>query len=291
MNILYQLVIRNLRLYLRDKAAVFFSFLSVIIIILLYVLFLGAMQEDSLASYFGDVEGIDWLVSSWIMAGILTVSTVTVPLTVIGTLIQDREKGMMADFYTSPIDRRILALSYLVSSWIIALIMVIFNFIIGQLYVVSTGGEFLTLIPTLQIIGLILLSIVTFSSFFFYIALFMRTINSFSILSTLVGTFIGFLGGIYIPIGILDENVQNVMNVLPSAHSVTLMRNVYMKGAIDQVFSGAPQEAFDDYSYIYGLEVNIGDFAMESFHLILAMIAFAIIFYVLSVLKLSKTKL
>ena len=130
MYILYQLVIRNLRLYLRDKAAVFFSFLSVIIIILLYVLFLGAMQEDSLASFFGDVEGLEWLVSSWIMAGILTVSTVTVPLMAIGTLIQDREKGMIADFYTSPIDRRVLALSYLISSWIIAFIMVIFNFII-----------------------------------------------------------------------------------------------------------------------------------------------------------------
>ena len=291
MYILYQLVIRNLRLYLRDKAAVFFSFLSVIIIILLYVLFLGAMQEDSLASFFGDVEGLEWLVSSWIMAGILTVSTVTVPLMAIGTLIQDREKGMIADFYTSPIDRRVLALSYLVSTWIIALIMVVINFFLGQIYVVSTGGEFLGFIPTLQIFGLIILSIITFSSFFFYVALFMKTLKSFDIMSTIIGTFIGFLGGIYIPIGILSENVQNVMNVLPSAHSVTLMRNVYMKDAIDVVFEGMPQEAFDSYSYIYGLEVNLGDFSMENIHLIMAMIGFSVLFYVLSVFKLSKSKL
>ena len=291
MYILYQLVIRNLRLYLRDKAAVFFSFLSVIIIILLYVLFLGAMQEDSLASFFGDVEGLEWLVSSWIMAGILTVSTVTVPLMAIGTLIQDREKGMIADFYTSPIDRRVLALSYLVSTWIIALIMVVINFFLGQIYVVSTGGEFLGFIPTLQILGLIILSIITFSSFFFYVALFMKTLKSFDIMSTIIGTFIGFLGGIYIPIGILSENVQNVMNVLPSAHSVTLMRNVYMKDAIDVVFEGMPQEAFDSYSYIYGLEVNLGDFSMENIHLIMAMIGFSVLFYVLSVFKLSKSKL
>ena len=291
MNILYQLVLRNLRLYLRDKAAVFFSFLSVIIIIFLYVLFLGAMQVDSLASTFGDVEGIDWLVSSWIMAGLLTVSTVTIPLTAIGILIQDRQIGMIADFYTSPIDRRILALSYLVSSWIIAFIMVFFNFVIGQVYVVISGGEFLSLIPALQILGLVLLSIMTFSSFFFYIALHMKTLNAFGILSTLVGTFIGFLGGIYIPIGVLDKSVQSVMNVLPSAHSVTLMRNIYMKEPIDLVFSGGSQEAFDTYSYIYGLEVNIGDFTMGSIHLLLSMVAFALIFYVLSVVKLSKTKL
>ena len=291
MNVLYQLVIRNLRLYLRDKAAVFFSFLSVIIIILLYVLFLGAMQIDNLASNFGEIEGIDWLVSSWIMAGLLTVSAVTVPLTAIGRLIQDRETGMIMDFYTSPIDRKVLALSYLLSSWIIAFIMVFFNFVIGQVYVVLNGGELLGFIPTLQILGVILLSIIVFSSFFFYIALFMKTRNSFGILSTLVGTFVGFLGGIYIPIGVLGKNVQSVMNVLPTAHSVTIMRNIYMKQAIDLVFTGAPQEAFDNYSYIYGLEVHIGGFEMSNVHLLLAMVAFGVVFYILSVFKLSKTKL
>lgn len=291
MNILYQLVRRNLRLYLRDKASVFFSFLSVLIILMLYVLFLGAMQIDNLAAQFGDVDGIDWLVSSWIMAGLLTVATVTVPLAAIGILIQDRQDGMIKDFYTSPIDRKILALSYLISAWIIGFIMVFFNYVVGQLYVLSTGGELLGFFPAMQIFGLILLSIITFSSFFFYIALHMKTVSSFGIMSTIVGTLIGFLGGIYIPIGVLGENVQNVMNILPVAHSVTLMRNVYMEGAIDKVFSGAPQEAFDTYSYIYGLEVNIGDFEMGSIHLILAMIAFTLIFYALSVIKLSKTKL
>ena len=207
MNILYQLVLRNLRLYLRDKAAVFFSFLSVIIIVFLYVLFLGAMQSDNLSEAFGDTPGIDWLVSSWIMAGLLTVSTVTVPLTALGTLIQDRQNGMIKDFYTSPIDRRVLALSYLISSWIIGFIMVFLNFVIGQIYVLTMGGELLGVIPTLQIFGLVILSIMTFSSFFFYISLFMKTTNSFGVLSTLVGTFIGFLGGIYIPIGVLGKNV------------------------------------------------------------------------------------
>ena len=80
MNVLYQLVLRNTRLYLRDKAAVFFSFLSVIIIIFMYVLFLGKMQENNLSEAYSNIEGIDWLVSSWIMAGNLTVSTVTVQI-------------------------------------------------------------------------------------------------------------------------------------------------------------------------------------------------------------------
>ena len=119
----------------------------------------------------------------------------------------------------------------------------------------------------------------------------MKTQNAFSTLATLVGTFVGFLGGIYIPIGVMGKNVQTVMNILPSAHSVTLMRNIYMEGAINKVFENAPVEALEDYKFMFGLEVNIGDYLMSSLELTISMIVFGLFFYILSVIKLSKSKL
>ena len=291
MNVLYQLVLRNIRLFLRDKAAVFFSLLSVIIILALYSLFLGKMQSDQLGDAYGSVEGIDWLVSSWIMAGILTVSTITVPLGAVGNLIDDRADGLLDDFYTSPISRNILALSYLISAWVIGLIMVLINFVIGQVYVLMQGGEMMGIIQLLKTLGLIILSIMTFSSFFFYISMFIRTRNAYGTLSAIVGTFVGFLGGIYIPIGVLGENVQTVMNVFPTAHAVTLIRRVYMRGAIDTVFGGAPVEYYNEYANIYGLNVTVGSFKFTSVHMLLSMVAFMAIFYILSIIKLSRTKL
>jgi multidrug/hemolysin transport system permease protein len=291
MAILYQLILRNLRRYLRDKAAVFFSFLSVIIILGMYIMFLGKMQSDSLSSELGDIPGLNWLVSSWIMAGILMVSTVTVPLGAIGNLIDDRADGLLNDFYTSPISRNILALSYLISAWAIGFIMVMVNFVIGQIYVLSQGGELLGFIPTLKMLGLIIFSIMTFSSFFFYIAIFMKTRNAYGTLATLVGTFIGFLGGIYIPIGVLGKNVQTFMNALPTAHAVSIFRRVYMEGAIDFVFKGAPPGVYESYADLFGINVNLGTFSFESWHMLLSMAIFMMIFYVLSVLKLSRSKL
>ena len=290
-GVLFSLVIRNLKKYLRDKAAVFFSFLSVIIILLLYILFLGKMQIDNLTSRLGDIDGLDWLVSSWIMAGILMVSTVTVPLGAIGGLIDDRNDEILDDFYVSPISRNKLALSYLISAWVIGFILVFVNLIVGQIYVVSQGGEFLSFFSFLKIIGLIILSIMTFSSFFFYISIFIKTRNAYGTLSTIIGTFIGFLGGIYIPIGVLSAPVQNVMNVLPTAHAVTIMRKVYMKEAINEVFEGAPSEVYNSYAEFNGLTIKIGSFEMQDWHMILSMIIFMGIFYTLSIIKLSKTKL
>jgi len=290
MNILYQLVLRNVKLYLRDKAAVFFSFLSVIIILAMYILFLGKMQPDSIQNEIGPMEGIDWVVAAWIMAGILTVSTVTIPLGAVGNLIDDRADGILNDFYTSPISRNVLALSYLISAWVIGFIMVLANFIIGLIYVLMQGGEFMSFIQIVELLGLIMFSIMTFSSFFFYISLFMRTRNAYGTLATLVGTFIGFLGGIYIPIGVLGSNVQLVMNLLPTAHAVTLVRRVYMRGAIEEVLATQPG-FLDWYEDFYGLNVSIGNFELSSVHMLLSMLAFMLIFYTLSVVKLSKSKL
>lgn len=289
--VFFQLLKRNILLYLRDRAAVFFSLLSVIIIVVLYALFLGNMQVENLGVALGNVTGINWLVSSWIMAGILTVSTVTVPLSVLGTMITDRESGKIGDFYASPVKRKILALSYLASSWIAGFALVCINLVVGLFYVILNGGAFLDLPELLKVLGLMTISIMTFSSLFFFISLFIKSQNAFSLISTLVGTFIGFLGGIYIPIGSLSRNVQNAMNLLPSAYSVTLIRRVYMKDAIDNVFNNAPEEAYKAYADTYGLNVHIGNFDFTSFQMLLALCLFGFLFYLLSAAKLSKVKL
>ena len=61
---------RNLKVFFRDKSSVFFSLLAVLIVLGLYVLFLG----DQLVKSFEDkLEDPKRLMDSWIMAGILAV--------------------------------------------------------------------------------------------------------------------------------------------------------------------------------------------------------------------------
>lgn len=288
MRTLTQLVKRNMLLYLRDRASVFFSFLSVIIIILMYMLFIGRLQRNGIGV---DVEGIDWLVSSWIMAGILTVTTVTVPLGILGTMISDRESGKIGDFYTAPIDRKILALSYLISAWIIGFVMVFANLIVGQLYVLSQGGELFTFIQFIKLLGLMALSIMAFSTMFYYISLLMKTQSAFGLLSTLVGTFIGFLGGIYVQIGLLPPVVQSIMNILPTAHSVVLMRKVYMEGAIEKVFGSYTGPEYVEFINDMGLTAKVFGFEMENWMMIVSLVVFGLFFYTLSALKVKKSKL
>src|SRR5208283_4812582 len=105
MDTILTLASRNIRIYVRNRTSVFFSFLSVIIIIALYVLFLGKVQVDGIRKAVGDIQGIRPLVDSWIMAGLLSVNAVTITLGVLGTMVFDIEYKRFPDFVVSPISR------------------------------------------------------------------------------------------------------------------------------------------------------------------------------------------
>ena len=78
MKIILALSKRNLRLFVRDKALVFFSFLSVIIILGLYVLFLGEIQVNNIKQSIGmDLPEIDALVYAWMLPGLIAVASMT----------------------------------------------------------------------------------------------------------------------------------------------------------------------------------------------------------------------
>ena len=54
-----ELVKRNIRIYLRDRGAVFFSLLSMLIVILLMILFLGDMNISAITDMLSQLPGRD----------------------------------------------------------------------------------------------------------------------------------------------------------------------------------------------------------------------------------------
>lgn len=288
---IFSLIERNLKLYLRDRMGVFFSFLSVFLVLLLYALFLGDnMVSNVEASVGGQIPGIDALVNAWLLAGIVMLSTVTVPLSAAGVFIEDKERRILDDFYTAPVNRNRLILAYLLSSIIITSFMTFVNFSLGQAYMVFQGFELLPFIAMIQIIGLIVLSSFTFSSFFFLLTFFFSTSRSYGSLGTIVGTLVGFFGGIYVPIGVLAPSIQWMMNLVPIAHGVTLFRQVYTGVILPVVFKGAPLEAIDEFKLFFGLEVAYGDYLMPTVLLYVVLVGYGLIFFFLSSLMIRKQK-
>ncbi|MDY3931777.1 MAG: hypothetical protein SOZ08_08775 [Erysipelotrichaceae bacterium] len=105
MKAVRSLISRNLKLYFRDQTAVFFSLLAVLIVIVLYILFLADIQvkiiQDSAEGMLAEKD-ISYLVNSWILAGLLSITTVTSTLGAYGTMVKDTENRIRMDFASSP---------------------------------------------------------------------------------------------------------------------------------------------------------------------------------------------
>ena len=252
------LSIRNLRLFVRDKALVFFSFLSVIIILGLYVLFLGDIQVQNIRSMIQmDIPEIDALVYAWMLPGLIAVASITLSLGNMGRLVDDAQGENLNDFLVSPLKRTQLILSYLISSIIITSFISVCMFALSIVIVKLKGGPWLNLEQILQSFGIIVLLIISSALLSLYIASWVKTQNTYGVVNSMVGTFIGFVTGAYMPMGIMPVFVQNMFNILPVSLGASLLRQVYLSPILDTVFKNAPVEILSEYRYFQGVDLKV----------------------------------
>ncbi len=275
---------RNIKLFFRDKTSVFFSLLAVFIIIGLYVLFLGDVMNQGLS----EIPNPAFLINSWVMSGMIAVTSITTTMGAFGIMIEDREDKIMKDFYTSPIKRSSLTAGYIVSSFVIGVIMTLVTLVLSEIYIVSKGGELLELAAFAKVFGLILLSVLSNSALIFFMVSFFKGRNAFATASTVIGTLMGFLMGIYIPIGQLPESVQTVIKVFPPSHAASLMRRVMMEVPLGDLSSAMPQQYVDQFNLIFGVTFKFGDQIVTIGQSMLILAVTAVVFYGLSLINLSR---
>ncbi len=277
---------RNVKLFFRDKSAVFFSLLAVFIIIGLYALFLG----DVWLNEFPDIDGSRFLMDSWLIAGLLAVTSVTTTLGAFSVMVEDKAKKIAKDFYSAPIKRRSITGGYLFSVFIIGVIMSIVALVLSEAYVLLNGGELLGVAAALKVLGIILLATLSNTALMCFIVSFFKSQNAYATASTIIGTLIGFIAGIYLPIGTLPEAVQTIVKVFPVSHAAVLMRQVVMDVPIDAAFAGAPQEALDGFNGMMGVSYKFGDFTVTPWMSIAFLVVAGILFYSLAMMKMSKKR-
>lgn len=253
----FTIVKRNLLNYIYDPSTVFFSFLSVFILIGVYGIFLGTFQVQEVESAVGTIQGVDWLVTTWLIAGLLTVSSFTVPLSILSTMVIDLEKRVFDDFLVAPIKRSSIVFGYAISAVIIGVIMTTLTFFLGELFVVFfNGGEWLSVRAHFVALGWIILANMTLSALSFFIITFVKSAASVNALNTIMGTLIGFLAGIYVPFAAFSEQAGNIFKFNPAAHIVVGIRSVLMEPALSHVFRDAPEGVEALYTANYGVTLT-----------------------------------
>lgn len=296
MQVIINMVGRNMKKYLRDRAAVFFSFLSVFIVLFLYIFFLGDMQVSNIRNSLSNMPDIDdrikdieFMINSWLIAGLLAVNTITIPLSILTMKVEDSAAKIDYDFNATPAKRYQIVLGYIISAWIIGIITSILVLVVGEIYIVMKGGALLGLLDIIKVLAVVSFSTIMFSGMFYILVMFLKTLSQVNTVNTIVGTFSGFLGGIYVPLGFLGS-IGIIVKLFPLAHTAALLRQIFMKDAMDKVFAGAPAETVSNMRDFLGIDIIIGSHTLNSVELLLIMGGFTVICYVVSMILYSKMK-
>ena len=271
---MFELISRNRKVYTRDRLAFFMSFLSVIILILVYQVFLGQIQIDAIKEALGsDTASSDTIkmVNYWLISGLTTIISMTSTLGAFGVMVSDKEKKLSEDFKVSPISNFKVELSYAIFAILFGIFLTMFScvFAIGIFNGLSSLLDY-SVMDYLKIFGIVSLSTVLSAAIVLPILAFIRTSSAFTTLSTIVGTFIGFISGVYLSIGSVGKTLQQVMTWFPMTQVNALLKQVLMKDSIAQVFDSAPSSVVNEYKESYGVVLqNVsGDHLSNQFMLI-----------------------
>lgn len=258
---MFRNISRNLKMYFRDRTSVFFSLLAVLIVIVLYILFLAQVQIDSVKENTNgliDSKTISYLINSWILAGLLSITTVTSTLGAFGTMVGDYEEKKMMDFKSSPMKPWEYPITQILAAFCVGTIISLISFAIYGGYICLDTGYRFELEQIVKCVGLVLLSSFMSASLMGLVVSFLKTNSAFSSVSLVIGTVIGFVNGLYVPMGTLPDIVQKMIKCLPFAHIASLFRQVLMKGAIDETFKDMSQTVEDQYMENYGVYLKWG---------------------------------
>lgn len=282
---MFNLARRNFLVYCKDKGAVFFSLLGVFIIIGLYMLFLGdVIISDELKS----IEGIDLMMDSWVLAGIVAVTSITTSMGAFGIMVTDKVYRQEKDIFSSPVARWKITGGYILGAAYTGLIMSLLAFVLAEIYLCIRGAELIPVVGILKIAGIIFLSVAAACSMVLFIMNFVKTTAAYSGASTILGTLVGFLTGMYMPIGSLSEAMQWTVKCFPLTHASALLRSYMMQ----DILSGmeAPAQVIQGIKEEMGVVISFGDYRCSEWLHAVILAGTAVLFFLLSMLFMRRQK-
>jgi multidrug/hemolysin transport system permease protein len=289
MHVILAITGRNLRIFFRDPLNIFFSLLSALIVFLLYTLFLGNLQVDSISgdNPAADPDQVRGFVDAWMFGGIVALSTMTTPLGALSVFMDDAASNRFRDFLVSPVKRAQLVLGYLVSAFTIGVLITVIVLIVALLYLWLISGVVLGVPEIASSLGWILLSTAGFTALWAFIVSFLRTTGAFSALSTIIGTVVGFVAGAYIAVGLFPDAVRATVSTLPFAQSAMLLREQFTHVALSDLVGGS-QPAIDQLNEFYGITLTVGDWAVPLWYAIGLLVLMAVVFTALAAARIRR---
>ena len=242
MRDLKALVKRDTKLFFKDKGLFFTSMVAPLILLLLYVTFLGKVYKDSIAMTLQEVglniavpdKLTDAFVGGQLMSSLLAVCCVTVAFCSNMLMVNDKINGSVRDITITPVKPHIMSLAYYISTAFSTLIGWGVAAAVCMIYIAS-GGWYMSVSDVLFMLLDVFLLVMFGTALSSIINIFLTSQGQISAVGTVVSAGYGFICGAYMPISNFSDGLQKVISFLPGTYGTSLIRNHSMRGVFEEM--------------------------------------------------------
>lgn len=241
MRRIYAFTKRNILVYLSNKAQIVFSLLTSIIVLALYLLFLKNTYTKPILDFIKGADmGIETgdvllLTDSNIIGSCICLSTITIPITVLQTMVIDREERVDYDILASPLKRYEIVLGYFLSAVILSFLISSILSLVGFIYMYFKDESSIDVINILRVIFINLLSSLSSTSIFMIFLSFIKRQATLSGFYGLFSAIIGFVIGAYIPLSALPKKAARIFLYLPQTQLNVLYKRAFSDKIIENI--------------------------------------------------------
>ena len=244
---------RNMLVFFTDKGTLFFSMLTPMIILLLYILFLKNSLLSSLQNAATGLENLvaekdmAQFVNGFLLTGIISSALITIPYNALEIIVRDREDRVDLDMLSTPVKRFEIILSYFCAAVISAFMQTMVVLAVGIGILSMSGDMYLTALDIVKLVGAVFLGTVSSTSVFMVVMMFFKSMGTCGAFMGILSAVSGFVIGAYMPLSQFNKGIQNVCNLVPATGITVLIRN-YLTGGIlrhmDECIGGLDNGAF-----------------------------------------------
>ena len=241
MNRAGTLIKRNLRLFLRDKATVFFSFLSTIIVIALYFLFIAKIYTEGIddptaggISMMLDAKVKDFIVYLQMMAGVLVLNAMSLATGAFSTIAKDFEDRRIDNFLLTPTRAHEMILAYFTTGFLASFLINSFTWVLSVCIIGLATGYWLAIGTFLMALVVLFAASLIACSIMLLLTVLVKSSAAIGVINGVSGTFFGFLCGIYMPYSMLGDAPKAIGSLLPFTHLTIWLKRVVLGDAFAQ---------------------------------------------------------
>ena len=232
---------RNILVFFKDKTTLFFSMLAPLIVFFLYIVFLKDTYLSSLKESLTGLEeyvlasDIENIANSWLLAGLLGTSCITVSLNSLHVMVNDKNSKIDYDYNSSPIKGYIVVLSYFTGAFLNTFLITASILTVGLIILNSIGSLYLGFNTVILLYLVTILGCASSTILMMIIVSFFKKSSALGAFSGIVSAAVGFVIGAYIPLGNFSNAIQGILSLVPGSHIACLYRNLLMKNLLEHI--------------------------------------------------------